>query len=269
VRDFIIGQVGGAAGDVVVMRFDDQSMPTFARSYGGPGFERASALALHANSTWVGGTYSGGTTLGCGEHPPLGGANDGYLARFDREGNCEGSVAIGATGDDYVTDVAIDAEGNVTVVGTFDGELTISSQTTPLAQGKGVYVLGLTQDFGVRFVRVIPQGTPGTKEYSPRLDVDAQGNVYVAGTFASTFTVDGVTLTNNGSNDAFALALDKSGTVLWGRAFGDASVQEAYAVSVGNELVFLAGAFQGTLSRAPNELISQGAEDAFVIGLWR
>ena len=62
--------------------------------------------------------------------------------------------------------------------------------------------------------------------------------------------------------------LSAEGNVMWGKTFGDQGLQEAYDVSSGSEMVFLAGAFTGTLSGAPTAVVSSGAEDAFVIGLW-
>ena len=99
--------------------------------------------------------------------------------------------------------------------------------------------------------------------------VDASGNAYVAGTFyGATCTIDSVTLTRIGSQDAFVAKLDAAGTVLWAKNFGGsgstASAQSIAVDASGN--VYLGGYFYNSNLTTPG-LTKIGNYDAFAIKL--
>jgi hypothetical protein len=62
--------------------------------------------------------------------------------------------------------------------------------------------------------------------------LDAQGNVFVTGSFHGTVDWGGGPLVSAGGSDIFLVKLDPTGKFLWSKRFGDASDQSAAAVAV-------------------------------------
>lgn len=72
----------------------------------------------------------------------------------------------------------------------------------------------------------------GADQRAWALAVDAKGNSYVVGSFAGAISINGESIKDAGSSDAFVLKVDASGKPVWGKRFGDASFQSAYSVAV-------------------------------------
>lgn len=92
------GAYGGpSAGDkdAVLARIAADGRVVWARQFGGPGEDKAYAVAVDAGGVYVAGVTSGG--MPGAEH--RGGA-DGWLARFDDAGNRAWTAQDGGTGDD-------------------------------------------------------------------------------------------------------------------------------------------------------------------------
>jgi len=99
---------------------------------------------------------------------------------------------------------------------------------------------------------------------------DAQGNVYVIGSFAGSLAFGGAigTLTSAGGTDVLVAKLDNTGTVLWAKRYGNTADQVGNAIAVdptGN--VVITGAFQGTVNFGAGTQTSFGGDDLFVAKL--
>jgi hypothetical protein len=139
-------------------------------------------------------------------------------------------------------------------------------------------------------VKYNPNGTPlwarrmgGTgSDLANSVTTDSSGNVIVAGAYASAtlniFAANGIaisfTLNNSGSNDAFVVKYDSSGTPLWARRLGGTTGDNANSVSTdssGN--IVVAGVynsnplniFAANGSTVSLTLTNSGTSDAFVV----
>ena len=112
-------------------------------------------------------------------------------------------------------------------------------------------------------------------DYANGLTVDAQGNIYVTGSFSGSNASFGlnangvpVTRTSSGSEDIFVAKYNPSGRVLWVQTAGAAGNnadrgQKIELDGMGN--VYVVGFFSGTASFSPTESRrSNGDDDAFV-----
>jgi hypothetical protein len=78
---------------------------------------------------------------------------------------------------------------------------------------------------------------------------DAQGNVFVAGTFYGTIQFGGDTLISAGGTDIFLAKFDPFGKYLWSKRFGDAANQTPHAiVADSNGNAILIGDSSGTIN---------------------
>lgn len=92
------------------------------------------------------------------------------------------------------------------------------------------------------------------------------GDVWVTGQFNVTATFDGATLSSNGLDDIFLLALDgATGKRRWVKGYGHKDSDGGLAlVPRPGGGAYLAGQFQGTVHVGGNPLYSQGYSDAFL-----
>ena len=191
--------------------------------------------------------------------------------------NFEWAVADSGPDDVKAKAVAADANGNVYVVGSFNGTATLnngeSGQTTVSSTGNAdIFVKKLDANGNI----VWGHSFGGTsKDEALDVSVDAAGNVLVVGTFRNTVNFSPGTnnyiLTSKGSSDAFVMKLDPNGTTQWVQTFGGTSLDEAYGVVCdASSNVYVTGLFRSTASVGsdPNSSVtSNGGRDAFVLKL--
>jgi hypothetical protein len=96
------------------------------------------------------------------------------------------------------------------------------------------------------------------------LALDKSGAVVVAGSFGGSVDVGGGPLVGGG-NDLFTAKLSPSGTHLWSKVAGDATIQNGLAIATdAMGRVFVAGELQGTMDLGVGPTTSMGGFDAFL-----
>lgn len=164
-----------------------------------------------------------------------------------------GSRLIGTAASDTVTSSATDADGNVYVAGFTTGAFQGSNQ-------------GQFDAFVAKY------DANGTQSWAQQLGsskddlaygvaVDANGNVYVAGTTSGTLP----TASSAGSDDAFVAKYDPSGARQWVTQFGTSGFEDAFGVAVGADgSLYVAGDTDASLDGVNPDV---GNTDAFVVKL--
>jgi len=164
--------------------------------------------------------------------------------------------------------VAADAAGNVTVAGSFNVSLDLGNGqvlSAPDADEVDAFVVQLGPDGAHRWS--LHLGGLG-RQTILALDVDASGNVVVAGSFTDQIDYGTGVQTALGGSDMFVLKLGGDGSLVWGRVFGGATDESATAVAVDPAgQVLVGGSFSGTLSLGGNQLTSAGGADVLVMKL--
>ena len=193
-----------------------------------------------------------------------GGVCDG--ARACAEGTTQWARAFGdpAWDDDEALDVAVDAQGNVIIVGFFDGNLDFGCGTVTSGGWADAFAAKLSPDGDCLWSRGF-----GDSNYQVAFGVavDGQGNVLVVGRFAGNIDLGAGLMTGAGGWDAFVAKLDPDGNALWSKRWGDSANQEARAVAAdasGNLRVI--GSFAGTTDFDGTVYGASGI-DAFVVDL--
>lgn len=175
------------------------------------------------------------------------------------------------TGFQETRGMATDANGNVFVIGTFEGTATF---------GPGAAGLNSDGIFDVFFAKYNATGdlawvkrVGGTGVDSGfGIALDADGNICIAGNFNGTADFDpgpGVlNLTSHGSFDAFLAKYDAGGQLLWAHHLGGTQFEEARCLAVdGSGDIVLAGVFSGTADLDPGPgntgLEASGTNDMF------
>lgn len=195
-----------------------------------------------------------------------GGGGDAFLVKYDASGNMLWAKDIGGASFDYGDAVKADASGNVIVTGTFNSStLTIGSFTlTNAGPNEDAFVAKYDANGNVLWATSIG-GNDADLGYG--VTEDANGNVFVAGSFRSpTMTVGSTTFTNSGFADIFIVKYDSNGNVVWAKSAGGTSIDEASSVSVdptGN--IFITGIFESpSILFGATSLTNAGMLNVFV-----
>jgi hypothetical protein len=237
---------GGFLDDAFVRKYDSTGAVVWTRQFGTADNDAAGAVAVDGS----GNVYVAGNTQGTFPGQLSSGATDAFLQAFDSAGAALWTTQFGSAGFDIADGVAVDAKGNATVVGRTDG--AFPGQT--VAGGADAFVASF--DSAGAVVWTSEFGTTGL-DLARHVGLDASGNAYVVG-----FTEGALAgQTSAGGRDAFVLAYDPSGKILWTRQFGTGADDDAEDLTVdakGNS--FVAGITAGTLPLQS----SSGGTDAFV-----
>jgi hypothetical protein len=248
---------------------DGLNMPIWAKSAGG---SRSSATVTDLDSgnaiaiDSVGNSYItgklqgsniafGSTTVSTQDLSP-----DAFVTKLDASGNFLWTKTFGglnpstpAVSVDVGQGITVDAQGNVYVIGSFQGSLQLSSATTLTSTGvSDVFVLKLNgTDGSVNWGKNF--GSAGI-EQGFAIALDSSSNAYITGTFGDTkFATPGqvvssdmifgtTTLIRSGPTDAFVAKLDgTNGTVSWAKKYGGSGSDVGYGIAATATGVYVTG----------------------------
>lgn len=213
-------------------------------------------------SVYVTGFFAGPTDFGGG---PIGiDAIDGFVAKYDADGNHLWSFAIGGDGNDFGIDVALHPAGGIAVTGYFD---------SPLAEfGGGDFVnLGGTDVFVARYDEDgghLWSRTDGGTSDEQALGVATStfGQVVIAGFFTGEVDFGSGPHVSLGDNDVFVARYDSLGVGDGSVAAGGTSSDLATDVAVdaaGN--IVAVGHFEGEADFGSGPHVSAGDDDIFAM----
>jgi hypothetical protein len=178
---------------------------------------------------------------------------------------CSGSFRwakiYGAASGQLANGVAIDASGDVVVVGRFTGTVDF---------GGGALIATGTSGFVVKLDRlgrhVWSKALVGTSITPQAVAIDVNGTIVVTGTTNGAVDLGGGTLPAFGGTDVFVLALDPAGNHAWSKLFGGASADTPTSIAIGGGAVVLAGNHNGGIDFGGGPLAAT-TTDAFAAKL--
>lgn len=218
----------------------------------------AQAVGVDASgNVYVAGFFTG--SLLVDNLPPLlsSGANDVFVIKYDPVGNAIWSEKFGLASDQAATGLAVDASGNVVLVGYFNGSIALGANMyTALAGETRIFVAKLDPMGVVQWSAEFLSATA-------RVAVDpiplnqGGGNIAVAGT----------TVTGTDAN-AFVRKYSPAGALIFTKSYGDATSQSAEDVAMdGAGNIIVSGEFNGSINFGLGAKTSVGGLDAFVAKL--
>ena len=189
---------------------------------------------------------------------------DGYLIKADPSGNISWSLRLGGTSSDGPSGLDIDNNGNIFVTGYYTSSMTLGAFTLNSKGSRDVYVAKIDPNGNVMWA--VSAGGTGI-DRAGELTLDPTGNVFITSNFKGTMFFGADSLVNNtNQNDGYAAKLDGNGNWLWARAIngpGDDNGVSIEADSAGN--LYVGGTFRDTVIAGAFTLVSQGAEDLFLL----
>ena len=261
----------------------DPSLVVYAGYIGGDGIDGASDVAVdpEGNAYVTGFTSSSHMSfpVAAGPDTTFNADQDVFVAKVNADGTALIYAGyIGGSGSETGNGIAVDADGNAYVTGSTES----TASSFPVTVGPDLTYNGGATDAFVAKVNAAGTGLVyagyiggSESDAASGIDVDAEGNAYVAGDTSSpadSFPVGtGPDLTFNGGRDAFVSKVNPAGTALVysgyvggagfdiGRAIALDGDGNAYVVGEtgSNEETFLA-------TVGPDLTFNGGARDAFI-----
>lgn len=216
----------------------------WALRFGDARVQRATSVVVdRSGDIVVAGEFEGTITAPSGTLTSAG-STDIFVAKLAPSGSVRWIGRFGGAGEDDVQSVAVDANGNIALTGSFCGTLDFGGKQHVCARGLDVLVAKLDRDGRPLFS--LAAGTEDTHEIGNAIAFDAEGNVLVTGQAQGAVDFGGGALPREGEASVFLVKLDPSGRHVWSKRFGNEEEQVANALAIdskGNVLV--TGRFEG------------------------
>jgi len=274
VKNAFQSKFGGGPTDGFVLKLAKNGRSLIYSSYiGGKGFDFCSAVVADSS----GAAYVGGYT-GSSDYPikkayqkSLRGSVDAFIAKVAPSGNSlDFSTFFGSSGKDYCTDLAVDGEGRVTVVGPVYGfNLPLKSpfQKT-FGGGNGD---GFVARFSAAGDRLVFSSYLGGANYDEPAAValDGSGAVYITGYTTGNFPLkNAFQKARKGGREVFVTKIDPAGKgLVYSSYLGGTGNDAAIAIAVdGDGSAYLAGYTQSRNFpvKSPLQASLRGSLDCFL-----
>lgn len=221
---------GGSNGtsDLFIIKCDTSGTVLWSKSAEGLYSDFITGIAVDSSgNSYVAGSYDSptitfGSTLLINNS--TGADDDMFIVKYDTNGSIIWAKSVGGTYDDIINDVSIDGSGNIYTTG-FYSNASINFGGVTLTNNNGLD--GYSDIFLVKYDTsgsVVWGKSVGGSNYDggSGVDVDANGNCYVAGNFVSpSINFGGTTITNTttgangaGWNDIFIWKLCNNSSAL-------------------------------------------------------
>jgi hypothetical protein len=197
------------------------------------------------------------------------------VAKYTPAGALVWARSFGGSGSSnagWGDDIKVDAAGNVYLGLDFAGSITVGGTTFTSAGTSDTVMVKLDNSGTVTWARQVGRSAASSSNGIQGIAIDGSGNVYATGWFQGTATFAGQSLTNAagpGTEDAFIIKLDRTGTASWVQHLGGSKRDNAgYGVAAdaaGN--VYVAGWFQGTVTIGGQTLTGAGNYNGFLAQL--
>lgn len=193
------------------------------------------------------------------------GEQDVFVAKSDASGSFIWATSAGGRKHDVALDVAMDLEGNVIVVGYFEGRPHFGATELRSEGDFDVFVAKL--DPNGDFLWAVRAGGSGY-DSGRDVDVDSDGNVLVVGAFSRKAQFGATELKTDGKYDVFVTKLDPDGNFLWAAQGKGRSNDFGRGITVdSNDEALITGYFCKGIQFGETALTSEGESDIFVAKL--
>jgi hypothetical protein len=266
--------VSGGVTDFFIAKLDPDGNHLWSKSFGGVDYQFVNAIALDSqDNILLTGAFNSNLDLGGGAMTAIG-VIDAYVAKLDKNGvhvwsqlvteHASGMGGVDPVGIKGPRDVAVNASGDVIVVGGysghFGGSCTPSCPTS--ANGTGGFMRRYQGFLGSLIGSTLYDG-PGA-QIVDRVEADSNNALIISGRFNTEMTIGGVVLSAAGTDQVGMLAkLNPTLTTAWAKKLGVVGKHWIDAVKfAANGDVLIAGEFQGPMDLGM-AFTSNGANDVF------
>lgn len=259
--------------DIFLVKYDAGLNAVWARRAGTDVFnDFGESVAVGPDgSVYATGFFTGIATWDGGENPDVELTTfsdfDAFVAKYTPEGDLEWVRQAGGTGQDTGRDVAVDATGNVYLVGGFEGVGTFGTETLTSAGSSDAFLVKYDPDGDVVWAR---RGGSDQGDLAYGVAVTDNGAAHVSGSFRGVAQFGGLPIQSAGATDVFVVQHNADGAPVWIESIGADGSELTRGGGIGldaDDNVYVTGSFSNTILVASDVLESTGFTDVFVAKL--
>lgn len=218
--------------DIFLVKYDASGKVVWARNGGGTANEEGACVAVSKTddrSVYVTGKFNSDTLTFESYSIQSHATYNYYLVKYDSAGSVQWLEGATGSSDNAGLGVTTDAEGNVYVTGYFLSDTIIFDSDTIYHNNADIFIVKYDANGNVAWAKSVGGDA---SDYANSITADAQNNIYITGSFASSFvTFDSDTLTNSGSTNLFIAKFDTDGNTLWAKKSGGTENDIGYAIT--------------------------------------
>ncbi|MDJ1485636.1 SBBP repeat-containing protein [Cytophagaceae bacterium YF14B1] len=196
--------------DILLAKYDGLGNILWARSAGNIEKDEASDIVVdNTGNIYLAGNFYGNTTF---ESTSLlsHGDKDVFWAKYDSEAKLLWAKSAGGIGKDEARSLATDVSGRPYLTGAFSETVIFGSSSVISHGGTDVFVARLDNLGSVQWVKQM--GESGN-DSGCGIAVDGLGNIFVAGFFVGSVTLDNLTYTSYGGKEGFVIKMNADGEI--------------------------------------------------------
>lgn len=258
--------------DLFIVKHDASGNVLWAKSAGGNATDIGNGVAVDPlGNAYITGFFASPTiNFGAGTLTNTSsGTMDVFIVKYDASGNTTWSKQYGGSTDDQGNAIVVGSSA-LYVTGGFSSA-SINFTTTTLSNASaGTNDVFLTKlDLDGNVIWATRSGNIDS-EAGTSIDMDSNGNIFIAGYFNSASLTFGASSLNNASSgykDLFVTAYDATGVSLWAISAGDVFDEIANDISVNaaGNVIHIAGMYNsGMLSFGSHTLFKGCGDDVFI-----
>jgi hypothetical protein len=254
---------GNGFADAFVATYDTNGSYLWSRSFGGTSNDEARCVTIDDDgNVIVSGFFAGSADFGGGTLSSAGAAAS-FLAKYTSTGTYVWSRATTGTGTAVGNGVDTDDDGNVLLVGQFNGSAGFGGGNLLSASQEDLFLAKYdsagAHQWSKRFGNV-------QNHVGHAVACDGSGNVIITGHMSGTVDYGGGQLLGYIGANVILAKYDPAGAHLWSQTFG---VSQATDIGYGLALdttdhIHLTGCFESTADFGGGGITSGGARDIFI-----
>lgn len=234
----------------------------FAKTFGASGQNTTYDIeTLPGGENLIVGIYSANMTLGTTTLNNSGGS-DGFVAKMDAAGNFIWAKSLSGPGDDLISAVKLDNQGNIILVGDYESGASFSGNQLTNGGEKDGFLAKLNASGEMVWLK-----TASNENHAHFFDVglDESGNIYAWGGFSHSITMGSINLTTSTQQNVLLAKFNPNGEVLWAKTFGGGAQKTAVGISVTpNGESVVTGSFLSAMQIGSSNYTTNGLSDVFI-----
>ncbi len=197
------------------------------------------------------------------------GGYDFFVAKYAAlDGHLLWKKRYGSGGTEQGNAVTVDGNGDVVVVGTFQGTVNFGGANLTATGGSTDQDIFIAKYAGVTGEHIWSKhfGAGPSYDYANAVTIDSGNNILVTGKFYGIANFGGSDLVSAGDYDAFVAKYLPGGAHIWSKRFGGTLADNGTSIAVdslGN--VVAGGTFRGTVNFGGVSLASAGGDDVYLL----
>ncbi|MBL0030606.1 MAG: hypothetical protein IPP27_00010 [Bacteroidetes bacterium] len=241
---FIINNQNTGDEDIFIAYVDSSGDVIWANSIGGTGGELSTGIASDATgNVYLTGMIGNGYCV-FGNDTLYGIATDGFIAKYDINGNLVMLKQLTGNGNQTVGKIRLSDNGSIILSGSTTVDMIYDS--TIVISGPSDFLASINSSGNISWITPItnPDASPGC------ITVDSFDNIYMYAQFQDSVKIDNTTLyTSQFSRETYIAKFDDQGSLTWLKSIAN------WSIALNNSCVcdmngnnFITGIFEDTIS---------------------